>query len=539
MKPNRRGRPMDRRLRLRGLLETTSPLHVGGIAADPAEVLPVAVDGRERLYVPGTSLAGAFRAWMEGADTTGEKLQDFWGFVKENQPNSGRASRVVVRDAPIASRTEEGEDGGPAHPLEVADLGIRDGVGIDRVTGAAAPGFLYARTVVPPGFYLFLELDIEVEGGDLERDRARLAALIAALRDERVRLGASGSKGLGKVRLLDERLDVREHDFTTRDGLLAFVRDMPEQGVPSDASKADLPDRREVLTVELAWRPTAPVMVRDGREGAAVKTLPLTTRVGPDEVALTLPGSSIKGALRSHAEFVERTACGVDAPDARGNGTDADDFSRAFRAQLDQLDAVRALFGTARTDEASATPNVAGHPEHRWGSAALTVEDCVSTVTLAPSTWEKVVGAAPEEGDGDNDRPVLDPATRAELAGKGMDQADHVAIDRWTGGAAEHLLFNVLEPHGVTWRPVRLEIDLTRLGDYRDSALALLLIVLRDMRDGLVPLGGMVTRGFGDIEVGSVALAGARWESLDEALADGELAVAWERYWSCSMGETS
>lgn len=548
MTPQRRGRPMDLRLRLQGWLETTSPLHVGGIAADPAEVLPIAVDGRERLYVPGTSIAGAFRAWMEGADTSGQQLREFWGYAED--AGAGQASRVVVRDALLAARVGEDDEGRAAYPLEVTDLAVRDGVGIDRVTGAAAPGFLYARTVVPSGFYLRLELDIEVEQQHLERDRARLAALIAALRGERVRLGAANRRGLGKVKLLDEPLEVREHDFTSRKGLLDFVRGKAKESVPSDSSKAGLPDAREILGIEIGWEPTAPVMVRDGREGAIVKTLPLTTRVGPHELALTLPGSSIKGALRSHAEFVERTVRGTDAADARkqhGDKATAADFSAAFLEQLDELDAVRALFGSARVDETkeTAAPRSAGHPEHRWGSAALTVEDCVSEVVIDPASWEKVVSGEPgaeppkEDTSGSGERPKLDPIIREKLHGKGLDQADHVAIDRWTGGAAEHLLFSVLEPHGVAWNPIRLEVDLTRLGAYRDSALALLMIVLRDLKARRVPLGGMVTRGFGDIEVRSVDFTGGPWTNLEQALGDGRLAAAWERYWNCSMKETA
>src|SRR5690606_23024334 len=90
---------------------------------------------------------------------------------------------------------------------------------------------------------------------------------------------------------------------------------------------------------------------------AVIKTLPLTTEVGPDTLKLTLSGSSIKGALRSHAELIERTARGVDAPAPPircpgDNGVDdraaARRHAETFLKRLDGLDAVRMLFGAAR-----------------------------------------------------------------------------------------------------------------------------------------------------------------------------------------------
>ncbi|WP_131739029.1 RAMP superfamily CRISPR-associated protein [Actinomadura roseirufa] len=521
-----RGRPMDRRLRVRGWLRTQTPLHVGGVAVDPAEALPVAVDGQDRVYVPGTSLAGALRAWMRGADPRPEVLDDLWGFADDGEPGGARASRVVVRDAVITATTGTDGDGIPDDPLDPRSLPVRHGVGIDRVTGAAAPGFLYARTIVPPGRYLAFELDIETTLDHLDRDRARLHALLAALKAEEVGLGAGNGRGLGVVTLLPSPLAVHEHDFTGRAGLLAFLGGEPEPFDESrvDESAADLPARREMLTVQLRWRPDAPVMVRATGEGAAINTLPLTTEIGRDAVRLTLSGSSLKGALRGHAEFIERTARGLDAPPPPLRDGEDDDAARrhagAFLDQLDELDAVRALFGAARREDAR------GHP---WGAGALRVHECVSETAVPSEVWDIVVDGLPD----DDPDPALRPPVRDALAARGLDQADHVAIDRWTGGAADHLLFSVLEPHGIDWEPIRLTVDLTRLGGHRDVAVALLLLVLRDLERRRIPLGGMVNRGFGDVTITSVEFRGNGWTSrttLADALRGEGPAAAWREY---------
>lgn len=528
---------MDRRLRARGWLRTQTPLHVGGVALDPAEALPVAVDGQDRIYVPGTSLAGALRTWMRGADPMTKDLDGLWGFAEDGKPESAQASRVVVRDAVITATTSTDGDGIPNDPLGPRVLPVVQGVGIDRVTGAAASGFLYARTIVPPGHYLAFELDIETTEADLDRDRARLHVLLTALKNEEVGLGAANGKGLGVVTLLPSPLDVHEHDFTSRAGLLAFLSGEPEAFDESrvDAGTADLPARRELLTLRLRWRPDAPVMVRAAGEGAAINTLPLTTRIGPDTLKLTLSGSSIKGALRGHAELIERTARGLDAPsppvqdtaDGTGNAAAARRHAEAFLDQLDGLDAVRMLFGAARRaehgDDDSAYP---------WGAHALTVHDCVSETTIPSDVWDLMTNGAPDDAP-DGEKAALPPPVRDALAARGLDQADHVAIDRWTGGAADHLLFSVLEPHGVDWEPIRLTLDLTRLGDRRDVALALLLLVLRDLEQRRIPLGGMVNRGFGDITIASIEFSGNGWTThttLADALRSEGLAAAWREY---------
>lgn len=537
----RRGRPMDRRLRVRGWLRVQTPLHVGGVALDPAEALPVAVDGQDRVYVPGTSLAGVLRSWMRGTETgtaPGQgRLDDMWGFVEDGKPDSGQASRVVVRDAVITTTTSTDGDGIPDRALSSRALPVVHGVGIDRVTGAAASAFLYARTVVPPGHYLSFDLDVETTKDTLDRDRARLRALLTALKSEEIGVGAANGKGLGVVTLMESPLDVHEHDFTGRAGLLAFLGGEPEpfNEARVNADAADLPARRDLLTVQMRWRPDAPVMVRAAGEGAVIKTLPLTTEVGPDTLKLTLSGSSIKGALRSHAELIERTARGVDAPAPPircpgDNGVDdraaARRHAETFLKQLDGLDAVRMLFGAARR-KSDDDPN--GYP---WGAGALTVHECVSETTIPADLWDLVVNGAPD-GGGDAQRPGLPQPVRNELADRGLDQADHVAIDRWTGGAAEHLLFSVLEPHGVAWEPIRLVLDLSRLGEHRDVALALLLLVLRDLEQRRIPLGGMVNRGFGDVTIDSIEFSGNGWTketTLGDALRHGDLATAWREY---------
>ncbi|MGH9959624.1 MAG: hypothetical protein ACREBC_21270, partial [Pyrinomonadaceae bacterium] len=146
----------------------------------------------------------------------------------------------------------------------------------------------------------------------------------------------------------------------------------------------------------------------------------------------------------------------------------------------------------------------------------LAVMDCYAKQLLSREQWSRVTAQkekelmsaldeiAQEWSDEDN-KPKFEPA-------------QHVAIDRWTGGSAESMLFSTLEPHGIAWEPIVLMLDLEPRRnaeketdrDWRDkdAALALLFLLLRDLAAGRVPLGFAVNRGMGEIEVESIEFKG-------------------------------
>ena len=192
-------------------------------------------------------------------------------------------------------------------------------------------------------------------------------------------------------------------------------------------------------------------------------------RSGPGENApIVLPGSSVRGALRSRASRIARTIL------AARHKIDKDDW---YNTNVhDQLahdpDLVRRLFGST---------------EHR---GALTVLD-----TLAAFNGP------------------------ARLI-------THNAGDRWTGGVAGGTLYSE-EVHDATWKNIVLELDLGALlentdrreetqrplpedNNRRRAAWCLLGLVLAELAAGTLPLGSRGTRGLGQVEVAKVAVTGGR-----------------------------
>ncbi|MDW8242456.1 MAG: RAMP superfamily CRISPR-associated protein [Thermogemmata sp.] len=470
------------RIHLHGVLVAQSPLHVGGFGDDIDTDLPLARDGAGQFYVPGTSLAGALREYAERL--FGQGLTDeLWGCQDRDL---GHASYVLVEDALIAN----------ADQIMVE---IRDHVGIDRQYGCAAEHIKFDRAILPRGTRLIFHLIVEVENRS-RRDQvlAMVDSLRQALERGEIRLGAATTRGLGHLRLEETRLS--EQVLGTRVGILAALSSQEGTAVsPADleaAGQRGLGHPPPRLRLEIAWQPAGPLMVKAGFEGIAVDMLPLVSGVN-GHLALVLPGSSVKGSLRTQAERIVRTLR-ADLHPCWLNEGGKRKFLEAVRLPL--IDELFGQAGQRLEDGSAATSSGERRPSWLPGRGALSVRDCYGVRRLSPAQWQAIQAAENDE--------QLRRALRAAGLGS-WSQAYHVAIDRWLGCAAESMLYTVLEPLGTQWEPLVLELDLQRLPDTtRYAALALLLLTLRDLIQGRLPLGFATHRGMGAVQVTGLQVQG-------------------------------
>lgn len=529
-------RNLHARYRITGILTATTPIHVGGYGDSPDTDMPLARNGAGALYVPGTSLAGVLRAWCQQA--FGEDATELlWGFQRRPsdvtpmlqheraaellwglQPRdlTGQSSFILLEDAPVPKDT----------PLE-----IRDGVGLDRVWGTAASGIKYDRAILPSGTILPLEMTVEIAGrytttetsrcetpeaftARVQRTEAILGHLLRALQHGDIPLGAASTRGLGRVTCTIER--VLRQQLDSREGILAVLQGQGmtvSSKVLGKAAPATRPKPQPRLTLSIVWRPRGPLMVQAGYNGVGVDILPLVSATAQG-VSLVLPGSSIKGALRSQAERIVRTVRGHQAW-AQSEGR------QRFLKQMEELPLIRALFGS-RTQAQNERPESRQGPLP--GLGALAVEDCYACDTMPPQTWRDLAAApAPAEQSYEQQElhKVLNTLQRFSVA-------HHVAIDRWTGGAADGMLFSVLAPANLAWHDMRLHLDLGRLQrtDHL-PALMLLLLTVRDLLQHRLPLGFATNRGMGEVEVLACQFAGTNLEIIGlEGLADIEMTDA-------------
>src|SRR5205807_781164 len=134
--------------------------------------------------------------------------------------------------------------------------------------------------------------------------------LLDALNKGNIRLGASKTRGLGKVTFAPTR--VEEYSL---DGIAAMLNVVEKKPTKTYAKIEDLkneettiaPGGLQLLAITIIWKPNSALMVKAGYEGIGVDMLPLTSGNGKDMVSLVLPGSSINGAFRFQAESIVRT----------------------------------------------------------------------------------------------------------------------------------------------------------------------------------------------------------------------------------------
>lgn len=420
----------------------------------------------------------------------------------------------------------------------------RHGVGIDRTTGAASDGALYEHEFLPRGTRFAIR--ITAEGRDDEKMRREqsegipgpasseaielLLRLIRSLfKSKAISLGGRTGSGQGAIKVQESneerqasgdqylRIVAQSKGIEGKepvdivDALTGALTEEPEssKGTDSSACVGTQPARIKITW----WSPTGIFVAEDEeltKQRKAAKEAENEEKGINEEVhevvyplrdpsvewenaQLLIPGTSIRGALRSRASRIARTVLAAH-----------DDFKPLTSHDIHE--------------QIAAEPNLVrymfGCTEYR---GAVTVHDCLST----------------KSGD--------------------CIEVTHNAIDRWTGGVIDGGLFTEAVYLGTHWEPITIDIDLRQLlnnieaekGEAKDkpkeaekqetqqdgqkdsqqrehlyapyarAAYVLLGLVLAELSAGTLPLGSRSTRGLGQVVVTTIEVEGADREGVD------------------------
>lgn len=487
-----------------------TPLHVGtGNATDAVDDL-LRRDAQGRILIPGTSLAGPLRAIATrlaprlGSDLC-QALKDhpnqdnppackcltcqLFGDVNPREESAeGVASWVIVYDATLA--TEE-------------ETVIRDGVGIDRVTGAAArkERLKFDVEVLSAGatFLMRLELDSRLAS---TKALQLLAASLAEWEAGRGVVGGRVGRGLGAFDL--KNIQFQEQTLDTVDSLTKFLKSGPDwsgkNGVAgwltSEVVKARSTVRpwqgTDTLLVARSWVLAEFTLAADGpflindpvRAGqGGFDHAPLLAAYAQNGEPV-LPGSSLRGVLRSQAERIARTLATQTAWKA-GNRTNLE-RQKAFWASCP---ACNPLTESVRDEVASCNSFIRGKmssQERRNLDKTGADEKLCLACRLFGSTWN---GSRLRVEDS-----VMRPGTGKRKV------MDFLAIDRFTGGGRDGAKFDAV----VLWKPqfkVRLFLE-----NPEGWELGWLALALRDLHEGLTTVGFGAAKGFGRMTIQSPSL---------------------------------
>ena len=532
--PDRNGEGTVIRFCRNGLKEPTIPgRSIRGAVRAACDVARQALEGAGD---PATQDRGVFSKaswvslWGDDTDYTGKSANDRGLPSDASLPI--RKSALTFHAVPFPKYKDSDSRESP--------LPRRHGVGIDRTTGAASDGALYEHEFLPRGTAFAIRITAEGRDGEQKNGTERkgnkqsegipgpassatveklLEFIVDVLKSDTFSLGGRTGSGQGKIQVIEPKL--RRFSGTTNAGTLTTPTDILNALIGQDEEGTSLPLKLDEWTLEQSahieikwWSPTGIFVAEDEKltkqrkEEAQKKnpdangvTEPLRDPSVPwDKAQLLIPGTSIRGALRSRASRIARTVL-----------ASRDDFEPLASHDIhEQIAAepnlVRYMFGCTRY------------------RGAITVHDCLST----------------------------NRENRIEVT--------HNAIDRCTGGVIDGGLFTEAVYLGTEWEPIQIDIDLRRLlnnikaekapeakrepadtdkaektpvdkhetgdvakaeggpdehkqpkpthADYARASYVLLGLALAELSAGTLPLGSRSTRGLGQVVVSSIDVRG-------------------------------
>ena len=295
-----------------------SPLRTGGTDGDSETVL-TGPDGV--CFVQGSSLAGAFRGWLE---EDGERItlaEPLFG----SQKGSGS---LIVSDGRFDM---------------AAQVSTRPRLRINAETGSADPGGKFDIAQVNAGADFVFEL-VWLGQEEAPKQLQAIEAMLAAMDAGQIRLGAQKNNGFGKVGLTVTR---QFYDMRRPEDRTAWLEGI-DRGQPFALPEV-VPDRRVcfILTGQIDGL-LVKSSARLPKEERKDKQKADENKKGKDKGSYTpnltennvpvLPGSSIKGAVRAQAERIAKSI----KPDGKlvsnlfGNAPDAE-TGRAGRVMVEDL----------------------------------------------------------------------------------------------------------------------------------------------------------------------------------------------------------
>ena len=471
--------------------------------------------------------------WGDDTDYTGKSLLD--RRLRSDDSLPIRQSALTFHAVPFPQYKDSDSGESP--------LPKRHGVGIDRTTGAASDGALYEHEFLPRGTRFTIRITAEGRDGEkMEREQSNgipgpapsksvknlLEVIVDVLTSGAVCLGGRTGSGQGTIQVIEPKL--RRTGKTTDAGALTTPADVLDALIGEDEEGTPIPlelggwslEEPARITIDW-WSPTGIFIAEDEKltkQRKAQKEAENREKGINEEVhevvyplrdpseewenaQLLIPGTSIRGALRSRASRIARTVLAA-----------RDDFKPLTSHDIHE--------------QIAAEPNLVrymfGSTEYR---GAVTVHDCLST-------------------------------KRGKLI-----EVTHNAIDRWTGGVIDGGLFTEAVYLGTHWEPITIDIDLRQLlnnieaekgpeddgktvgadetgigsedreqskpthADYAHAAYVLLGLVLAELSAGTLPLGSRSTRGLGQVIVSSIMVRGSTWDgvAIPERKLDGGKAL--------------
>lgn len=288
-----------------------SPLRTGD-AEGGVETVLLGSDGMPMIQ--GSSIAGALRAWVEHSRAS----------------EGSDAARSLFGDS-----LDAGGDG--SSPLTVSDGTFKDfktqtrpRLRMNPQTGAGDGVGKFEMCSVETGSTFGFDLLLQTMGRDQEKEQM-LEEALSALHSGLITLGGQSSNGFGRVRLEVKR---RHFDLTRQKHRQVWLQDS------GDSALLELKPMKIRTVTFTVTGTTSGVLVRSGRseqvkdEQNEIIAENVNTAM-KDADTYVLPGSSLKGVIRSRASLIaDYLNCPEVVTELFGSGGDAEAEAGAGRVRV-------------------------------------------------------------------------------------------------------------------------------------------------------------------------------------------------------------
>ena len=436
----------NHRFLARFVIEAETPLAVGSGEKDILTDALVATDVNGLPYIPGTAIAGVVRHMIEEVKPKDFNVNQIFGFQDKKE---GQGSEIIFTEAKILNSNGEVIDGMDLKAKDdsllryYAELPIRQHVRING-KGVTDKAGKFDEQVIFAGTRFCFEMEMVAKGESIDN----FNKILEQVQSQTFRIGGGTRCGLGKIKVVD--LQKRTLDLQKTDDLQLYLEKSSKlayswSGWENKDIKADR-NHSGWTKYELNLIPDDFFLFGSGFGDDEVDMTPVKEKkvIWKDakgelsEELVLIPATSVKGALAHRVAFhynrlKERFAgCTGDKEPKVGN----------------ENEAVQALFGYENQKEKK---QVRGN---------LLFSDVIGVRSLE----DKIL--------------------------------NHVAIDRFTGGAIDGALFSEKTTYGKDQEftlTIYAKCDAFKEDKIQDSLEAAMI----DICKGTLPLGGGVNRGNG------------------------------------------
>lgn len=445
------------------VIEAKTPLAVSSGNKNVMTDSVVALDVNELPFIPGTSIAGIIRHTL-----TKEVGEEFFGYQKGDK---GHGSMLLFSEAKMIGEEGKVVDGMSSIDFDKSDfykyfkeLPIRQHARINHQGVTVKTGKFDEQVVFKGTRFCF---EMEMVATDEEKYKTMFESVIGKLRSSSFRIGSGTRSGFGEIEIIT--CQIKTYNLKDATDLKAYLDKTSSLAdawnvAPNNTTTAE--EEENWSKYELTLYPTDFYLFGSGYGDDDVDTKPVEESyikwennkpqmIKSEKVDL-IPAASIKGALAHRVAYHYNDITGIKADEL-----EPEDFKNYVG---NKNKAVKALFGS----EGEKDKDSKKMKDQQRGN--ILFSDIIE--------------------DKNKDNKIM----------------NHVAIDRFTGGAIDGALFSekVTDGRGEHYTTTLLVNNEAIIDEDIKEALNR---ALRDLCKGMLPLGGGVNRGNGTF-TGSLKING-------------------------------